>query len=1103
MREPTAKAADRPADHDARHAATTVLDRNVFVEAGAGSGKTTLLVARVVALVGHPDRPAPIESIAAITFTERAALELRDRLRKAFEERARQEPANARWANALVGLDGAAIGTIHAFAQRILRDHWRQAGLPPSFTVADDAASALAFDARWRTLAGRLFASTDTELARGVRLALASRVTVAQIRQLAKSLDETWDLTTAHLRAPAPPVPPLGLEPLLDELDALVALADGCLTPDDLLARHVRTLAVLASGLRLQPDDAGQLGLLVDVKFTFKNGKKENWLRVPGGKEGVLGRLDQLQRTVDALKDRVQQAALAQLAAAVGAEVTAAAEHRRRTGQLEFHDLLVMTRDLLRDPAHGPTVRADLHERFRQLLLDEFQDTDPIQLEIAVLIAADPADPGAPTDPLPVPRPGRLFFVGDPKQSIYRFRRADIGTYLGARRAYGDPEVELNVNFRSTKGVIDWVNKVFRRLVTERDGSQARYRSLQSVRPPVPGPAVMTIGVEHDDSPYAEELRAREAADVAMVLASAIGSWPVSDGNGGVRPARADDIAVLIPTRTVLPALEDALHEHGVPARVEAGSLLFGGDEIAEALTVVRAAVVPHDEIAVVAALRTSLLGVSEADLYRHRVPARRDLDPRLPHDPDGSPVERALHDLGRWHALTRHAGPSAVLGAILHDRRGWELAAGHARGRDALRRLRVLVESARAYADDVGGTAADWLGWIDRQRSDGARWSEPLVDEPDDDAVRILTIHAAKGLEFPIVVVTGLTGRPGGRPVSTRVLWPREPGPPEIKLARGLTSASYDDAADLDAQLDDDERVRLLYVACTRARDHLVVSLHRTPTTGSQRTLATVLADAGAAEAASEVFAQQGLPFGLAVADTTVAPATAAPPPRPATLPPVLSATALVGLLTGEPEGDDDGDHEPAPARDDVDPLLDRAGVPSGSAFGRAVHAVLERVPLLGVDTVVPPEVADDAARAEGLDGAGHHVAAAALVAARQPVVAAASTCAHWRELYVAVPLGEVLVEGYVDLLVRTPDGLVVVDYKTDARPPDDGSVHPKHRLQLALYAHAVAHATGEPVVGAYAVYVKDEARAERAVTDLAAAIAEVTTAPVVPVRG
>ena len=1085
------------ADESARRTAREELDRNVFVEAGAGSGKTTLLVERVVALVAAG---TPVERIAAITFTERAALELTERLRHAFGERRADDP-DGRWARAYDGLDAAAIGTLHSFARSILADFSLLAGLPPSFDVADDARSAQAFDRRWRRFAARLLREPDdpadrpaAELARGVRLALATGVTTTNLRQLTKALDESWDLAAERIGGEPRPVPVLPIDGVLAELEAVVALGDHCRNDEDKLFRLLAQLGRLAEALRAQPDEPGRLAALrplADVK-TGSKGLANNWTRAPGGKPGVIGRIGALRDRVDHEVASAQQAALDHLAGAVAAEVALAAAQRRRTGELEFHDLLVLTRDLLRDRGHGQRVRAALHERFRQLLLDEFQDTDPIQLEIAVLIAADPA---APPDPLPAPRPGRLFFVGDPKQSIYRFRRADVGTYLDARQRYGDPVVELKVNFRSTRGVIDWVNKVFRAVISERDGSQAAYRALVPVRATVAGPSVLTLGGEHTDGPDADTLRAREAADVAQAVASAIGNWHVDDGAGGGRPARASDVAILIPTRAVLPALEDALAGAEVPARVEAGSLLFGGNEVAELLTVARAAVLPADELSVLAALRTTLLGVSEVDLYRHRVPHRASLDPCDEHDAAGTPVEQALAELGRWHALATWASPSVVLGTILDECRGWELAGHDTRPRDAMRRLRVLVDQARAFADDAGGTMADWLGWIDRQHSDGARLAEPLVPEPDDEAVRILTIHAAKGLEFPIVVVAGLTGRPGGRPQSTRVLWPAGGGPPEIKLAKGLTSASYDEAADLDAQLDDDERRRLLYVACTRARDHLILSLHHSTERRGGESLAALAAQHGAADHGSQPFDQPALPLGLR-------PQAPVDPPERAWCPPTLAPSSVVSAtaVAAAAGGDHAGGAAWPGIVDEADPTARAAASGAATAFGLAVHAVLERIPFDALDRAGGrasiEAAAADAAALEGIDERADEIVRAVAVTLATPIVRAAAVGPHWREMYVAAPLGERLVEGYIDLLVRTDRGLALVDYKTDARPPADGGVDPHHRVQLAVYAHALEHALGETVVDAYLVYCRDEADAQRAVPDLAAAVAQLRAA-------
>src|SRR5690606_11512656 len=237
-------------------------------------------------------------------------------------------------------------------------------------------------------------------------------------------------------------------------------------------------------------------------------------------------RVDDIAERCEALRMEVVYSAVTRLAVELRRFTLEAAAERRAAGQLEFHDLLVMARQLLRDATHGPEVRAALHQRYRYLLIDEFQDTDPIQIELAVLIASpEPADGRRPWHEIE-PRPGHLFFVGDPKQSIYRFRRADISLFLRAadRFGAGGRRLSLTTNHRSGSGVIDVVNAVFGQLITheERDGapSQPHYEPFVAVRsgPPV-GPAVSLLGRSaHTDRPRAGEVRAREAADVAAAI---------------------------------------------------------------------------------------------------------------------------------------------------------------------------------------------------------------------------------------------------------------------------------------------------------------------------------------------------------------------------------------------------------------------------------------------------------------------------------------------------------------------------------------------------------------------------------------------------------
>ena len=1160
-------------DTDHRDAAIARRDGTVFVDAGAGSGKTTVLVARVLALVAEG---LAMGSIVAITFTERAGAELRERLRRAIGDRvaAAGEPDDrARWATALDDLDQAAIGTIHAFAQRLLAAHALAAGLPARFEVLDEASSALAFEQRWRQLASVLFAAGDGDLPWAVAVALAAGVSPAHLRQLARVFDEAWDLAATRLREPRP-FEPLRLDGIADELRAVAALADRCLASDDRLAVHLRAVGALADDLAEAADDETRVALLHAAKIANgSSGRKGNWERA-GGKDAVLRQLNAAAARVTTTVARHVQQAIDHVADAIGASVVADARARTAAGRLEFHDLLVGARDVMRHVPEAAQIRGALHDQYRAVLVDEFQDTDPLQLEIVELVTADPTVAlvdGVGVDVAGAPRarpvPGRLFLVGDPKQSIYRFRRADLALYLRTRDELG-ASLSLTSNFRSTARIVAWINAVFANLVREKPGSQAAYERLDAARADAPvGPAVVTFGGVHDDQPTAAELRRYEAADVAALIGDAAAQgWQVAvsstgagagAGPGGAappgasatRPIRWADIAILLPSRTALAAIEEALGARGIPLRIESGTLLWSAAEVAELLAVLHAACDPADPMKVVTALRTNLLGCSDADLYRHRVlhgrsfavpthvgaPAEAAVEGLVGEGPVGEgpagdepsddAVGPALRAIAAWSALASWAAPPVVVSRVLDDTRAEALAALSVRPRETLRRLRLAQEQARAFADATGGTTAEWLAWIDRQRLDGTRVAEPLLTETDDDAVRVLTIHAAKGLEFPMVVVAGLTTRPGGRQQSLRVLWPAGGGPPETQFGKHVASAGYDDAAEIETMLDTDERIRLLYVACTRARDHLGVSLHHLAPKATNAvddvdagtgggddadklTLAGLLARA--ARGASRHADELGPPALALTPD--VRPVVVADealvwrelPPVPVT---TVSATALAGHdRPAPPRGD-----SPAPddelddrADDRGDDVVDPARRKAATTLGTAVHWVLEHVDLAAPQDVERLVVA--AIAAAGGAGAIEPALVAELVRVTlaAPIVAAAGSSEHWRELYVAVPgAGGRQLEGYIDLVVRRPDGLVVVDFKTDAVVPAGDDPAPAHRLQLAAYAHALAAAAGEPVVAAVAVYCRDAARPERYVSDLTVAIAEVVAlldAPDVP---
>ena len=1123
-------------DQPARDRISSDLAGTLFVEAGAGSGKTRALVDRVVALIGSG---VAMENIAAITFTEKAAAELRDRIRRRLRSvETRQKLGEERAETALIQLDGAAVGTLHSFAQRILSEHPVEAGLPPSVEVLDDIGSQIELDIRWREFLDQLL--DEPKMGPTLLRLEMLRVRLDQIRALAVKLNQNWDRLEGLEHEPDP-LPPVDIDDIEGGLQVLAAIKARC-TAGSEDALFVRIEAVERELARLDgcEDDVARIEILRSAIDAGRGaaGRQSNWGAGGEGKANKAAATDALKNLAAArgrqtdvslsiceqILDRAAQAALEVLVARLAAFTLDSAEERRASGRLEFHDLLVRARLLLRHATHGPDVRTALRERYQRLLIDEFQDTDPIQVELAALLACgDPGAGGVPwteTDP----DPGRLFFVGDPKQSIYRFRGADIATFLEARdwterREHGRIE-GLATNFRSTWPIIDWVNEVFGEMIQWSPGSQPEYQPLDAVRKPVPqGPPVTVLGLEPVQIPgrsYAQELRRREAASVAQAVAGVLRDrWLVDEGSPAepsTRPARLGDIAILIPSRTSLSDLEDALEAMSIPYRAEASSLVYNTREVRDVLNALQAVADPTDELALVAALRSSLYGCGDDDLAHWRIACRGRFS-LIRSQPDSCPADHPVAEgiahLAELHRAKRWTNPPALIDRLVRERGAFETAVAAGRPRDVWRRLRFVIDQARAWADAGGSNLRSYLEWARLQGADNTRVTEAVLPETDDDSVRILTVHAAKGLEFPIVVLSGMTTRleqPSRGPTVAFGFG----GAPVVKLRGGVESENYEAWKPIDEQMDAHERRRLLYVACTRARDHLVVSLHRRVPSANgtkENSAAWALADAGAAEA--------GATDGSALfdrAEQESAPVSAAQQPgtereplpdrheweqerqrslEAAAAPVAMSATSLASADSASTTADAGLDKD----RDDAEPPPWSKGR-FGTAIGRAVHGVLQDVDLAsgrGLEALAARQAA-----AEGVSGRLRAVAGLARAALGTDIAREAAAAEHWRELFVAAPFGDRLLEGYIDLTYRGPDGLVVVDWKTDTVAGDDGidAKLARYRLQGAAYAAALEAVTGEPVARMVFVFLDRDGAVEAELPDLRAAVDEAKAA-------
>lgn len=1126
-----------PADADARNVISGRLDATLFVEASAGTGKTTSLVQRIINLVATGG--ATLNRVAAITFTEAAAAELRDRIRASLEAASANqslgEAERARCRQGIIDLDQADICTLHAFAGGLLRERPLEAGLPPVFETSDEIAAGIKFNERWDEWVDRHL-DGDTELGPHLEIALMLGMTLTQLKTVAQEFHRNYsDLADAGFDEMAYPTP-MAAKNLAEqpaELERLCAYSK--LGNDDTLYQHVqdklKAIHRLAGTMEGTPASYALLQNVLPLRQT--RGRQSDWHTDPESGRNAAAVLKELLNTLDeevvAETAQAGRAAFTALLENLREFVLGYAQQRRREGRAEFHDLLVWTRELLRDRDNLPT-RDYFRRRYSHLLIDEAQDTDPIQVEIVMLLAEGDTSEPRPTNWRQVrPQPGKLFVVGDPKQSIYRFRRADVEQMQLLQQCLeqaGGKTVKMVQNFRSQKPVTTWVNRLFQQWMANNpneddDGgeTQAAYESISprwnANTGDTFGPRVWTLGNEAVEEKI-DAVRQHEAQEIGILLRQIVAApWrtldlPATEAGGmeTYRPARYSDVCILIPRRTGLARLEQGLQDWNIPYRLESASLLFETQEIRDLLNCLRAIDDPSDRISIVAALRSPAFGCSDADLLRHLDDGGsfNYLGAESSESAAGNPVSSGLAILREFHRARLWESTATLIDRFIRERGLMEAATGNRRMREQWRRYRYLVEQAgrlsTAAAD--GGMLRSFLDWVHSQISEGARVTESPTPELDEDAVRVMTIHSAKGLEFPIVILTGINSRPPSQ--GNSVVFDRQCGRVEVGFGpqgRRFATAGYEELAQRERKMQEAEEVRLMYVATTRARDHLVLSMRRRTRGGSVAgTISQYMENDTELWDAVELDGEwlnppdglDGIGAGFSLPDhhgdgddglhslssfeqwQEKRRATIAEMSRPS----MIAATAL---------SQDVADETPEP--DAAEPW--RRGR-AGTAIGRAVHAVLQSIDLNTGDGIADKARAQTVAESLPPDRAPE-IARLAQAAVDSDIVRRAMTSLRiWREVPVAAPLStnhsSGALHGFIDLLFEEEDGLVVVDYKTDAVSAQElPAAMARYRLQGGAYAYAVSEITGKPVKEVVFLYLQPK-REER-ITDLPAAMA------------
>lgn len=1034
---------------------------DVFISAGAGSGKTRVLTARFVsAVLGTQPYPAcGTGELLAVTYTEKAAGELAERIRGALSAAGRTAEARE--------VGEAWISTIHGMCSRILRAHALQAGIDPLFSVLDDVeSSALEAEALERVARASLDDEAFTALLDSYGFDMvtsAARLLCSKMHALGQGVadvtivshDEAASILSSARAA---------LAELVDDFKALRRLATV-----DKNAVAVREVVEALGGPWAESPHA-----LAAI------------LAACGCKLRRLASVDGLDDLVSACEPHISAARLAaaQLLVAeherafVSFAVSferAYAEAKAGRAALDFEDLQVYTAQLLES---DPGVAQRYRGRFAMLMLDEFQDTNELQLRIVEQMSD-----------------GNLCTVGDENQSIYSFRHADVEVFRRREEAVGT-HAPLDVNYRTEPLLLEAVNALFASPVL----LGHRYRPLRPPDSPVPR-APWPESQPRLEVRFIDATTTEKGSDPTVVEAERIAERVSELMADGVDPS---DIAILMRALAGGRAarVESALMARGIPVYIASGGSFFDRPEIREARAMLETISNVWDDAAFAIVLAGRLTRLSAdalvalrahaAELARHRGVHHSEIhlwhaatsDALALSPDDARALARTVTAIERARAL-RGTRPlvDTVLDPLLELEADLVYFAGGRGGQRAWSNVVKLSRIAGEYESATAGDLGGFLEYLDIREMHASSEQEASLDG-EMSAVRVMSIHASKGLEFPVVIVAGLTdhtergrivfARVKGEPLlGMRLLWGDE-ALPTLGSERAVSAAQA---------ASDAEAVRLMYVACTRAEESLTVIARTDPEKDAKGGLSGLVRSALGFDAAGSL--QEGdVPLGAATARVRLVEAS------------LPDAELLAAEKSPEHEGvpdDREAEFTPRPSTSAATPaappttvsytalatygrcpfrfyLTSMLHLPAppdargGEAlsFGSAVHSVLERCVARGVD---PEPWLERAASAAALDEAGQERLRASVQAyLASPVAAKVFAADHvMRETPIAVPVGGTILAGAIDLIAWRGEDALIVDYKTGSAQLSEGEASERYQLQGMCYALAAFRAGAE----------------------------------------
>jgi ATP-dependent helicase/nuclease subunit A len=1073
--------------------AVTASARAIAVTAGAGSGKTLSLVRRYLHLL---EQGYPIRSILAITFTERAAREMRSRIRAALSPLPMGEGLGVR------DIDSARIGTIHSLCTELLRSHPAEAGLDPAFEVLEEGlTSALQAEAIEAALgwaandeqAAALFEPfKENELRQILKSLLSRRLDVDSLLSMGEGqrMREGFSASlnaylATHLDSP----------PWLDSLSTLASLRST--SPEDKL--ELARQSVLAKWDEIQQARASKnwdvvLGSLAALRKAISTqGQKVNWQDIETVRAAMKTLREIYDEHLEFLAEKARFSLDEKLAACLPAvqrlfDQTLLEYARLKQDRLDFDDLEGLTAQLLMG---NPEVRAQIQSELRAVLVDEFQDTNDRQRQIVYALTG--FNPQLPIANLQSSIENRqssivnLFIVGDSKQSIYRFRQADVTVFRQVQadiRNAGGELIDLDLTFRAHKPLLDSLNSLLAPILGETDDPARPYAvpfaPLKAYRPKPERENIQPPFIEFHlgMGENAEEGRAASAHPLAQRLRKLHETEGFDWG----------DMALLFRASTAFPVYEDALEAAGIPFVTVAGRGFYDRPEIRDLLNLLAAIADPTDDLALVGALRSPAFAIPDSEIYNLRYPnqsaAPAKLFDSLKEQVDTytrtqgnnvtrnlSPVLRAYAILTELHSLSGRAPAAVVLKRLLDLTHYRAILASTPNGARMIRNVeKLLADAHRSRLVNL----ADFLAYVQTLRDVGLREGEAPADASSSGAVQLMTVHKAKGLEFPLTVIADAAYEHRGNSAKIH-LASQLPitNPPITNLLLDLRDDDFHSTAwQFASRLEDDraeaEDNRLLYVAATRAKEKLLISGHVKQKKDGTLSLSGWLSHFSFLNDLTPE--RPLLSGGLSAAIYPASPTAASDSPEPASVStdsplPLgeglgVRADLLPPLAPSLPLADEDTRARESDPPQRVWRVVSQAKRPRAPAWlvGRLVHEALRRWRFDELENFLYPFALESGLTNE------HEIHAAIQESRRMlerlrahPLFNELDSAERHHEVPYFLPDGR----GFIDLLYSTESGWNIIDFKTDELRSDveaESAISQNgYDRQLARYARAI----------------------------------------------